>query len=285
VVLTSDSVQVFTDEGALVTENALTEYPGPLATAPDGRIAVAAGTLLQFFTTQGQPDGSLKLDLPPAAVALGPDNRVAVADEYGANLYERSRFAMRLDGVKAASLAFANDGTLALLTQGEAERTLRLYAADGTAVAAQAVSGEGEGLAFTADGQQVIAGSQVFDRTGQLLWEVPFPPVRVAAFGSGDALLAWNHQVVSLFHSQDGAEVWSAEYPEGAIQQAAGSAAGDQVAVVGESAAGATVWVLQQDGTQRYAERLASAPVGLAIEGDSLILLTSQGLEVRTLEP
>lgn len=285
VVLTGTAVRVFDQEGALVTENALTNSPGLLATAPDGRIAVADGARVQTYGSNGQPAGSLELDAPPHAIALGPGERLAVAGESGTDLFTGSRFVARIDSVQAAALAFAGDGVLALLAQDGAGRSLRLYADDGTLLAAQPVPGDGQGLAFTADGQQIVAGSQVFDRSGQLLWEVPFPPVQAAAFGSGDALLVWSHQVVSLFHAQDGSAIWSADYPDGTILQAAGSAAGDRVAVVGESEIGASVWVLDETGAQRYAERLDRAPVGLAIAENNLILLTSSGVDVRTLDP
>mgnify|MGYP000654284306 CR=1 FL=1 len=279
--LSSSSLRVVDRAGNVVAEEPLVQEPTALAYGSGAEPAVVSGNVVERFRADGQPAGSLELDGTPALVAVVAD-RTAVADESGVKVYAGEEQVLSLDGLRAEAIALADDGALAVLT-GTPEPRLQVYAATGALMMEQAAEPDGSALAFLNGGTEVAAGSEVYDRSGILLWSFPFVPEHVANVGSGDLVLAWNAQSAALIRAGTGEPLWLAEAGSGTIVRAAAALDSDLAAVVVADETGAGVWVMDGTGAWRHAERLDEVPVDVAVTGGHLHILSADGLEVRSL--
>lgn len=279
--LNANALKVVDRSGNVVAEEPLEQQPTALAEGPAAEPAVVSGSVVARFSADGRPAGSLELEEAPALVAVASD-RTAVADAGGVKVYAGDAQVFALTGMQAEAIALAEDGALAVLT-GRPEPRLQVYAADGARMLDQAVDVDGTALAFLADGNQVAVGSGVYDRSGSHAWSFPFAPDRVVNTGGGSLVLAWNPQSAALLRAETGEPLWLAEAGSGMIVQAAAALDSDLAAVVAADEGGAGVWVIDAAGTWRHAERLDAVPVDVAVTGDHLHILATDGLEVRPL--
>lgn len=282
-VLTTESVQMVDAQGEVAWERSLPASPHLVATASNGRTAVGVGSQLFFFTAEGGANGQLKLEAPATNLSLGLNGRLAVVAGGSMRFYQAGKLLSLQGNLVEGSTAFAPDGSLALLAREGQGRTLYLFGQGGTPLVKVPVAAGSDGLAFLEQGEYVIAGGQVFHRSGKAVWKVSFPVQGVSVLKEG--VVAWGKNRVSLLRSADGAEIWTAEYDGGTILKVTASESGEQVAILGSVADGAVVWVLDAAGGQRFVERISTMPLDLAVEGDSLMLLMPDSLEVRSIQP
>jgi|GEM_PF-3436625 len=280
--LTTVSLRQVDVAGNIRWEQPLSESPMLLSNA-GSMTAVAAGQTVHLYSQAGQPEGILALTGPVYGLQVSRDNRVAVAAGDSVQVYSGPKLEFSTGPVSDATTTFAADGALAVLGREGEKRSLTLYGRDGAKLSQNSLSGEGMGLVFADQGQVVVAGGEAFHRSGQPLWRAPIVPNGAVGLGESGSVLLWDLHLVTLVNAQDGSERWSAEFTAGEIISVVASSSGDQVAILGSSPEGMVVWVLAQDGGQRFAELLPEGPADLAVEGDQLVLLMPAGLESRSL--
>lgn len=284
VVYGRSSVQVVDAHGNPVSETPIDQPPAAVVYGPAGESAVVTPDAVLRFTAEGRPAGALRVATVPELVAVNGD-RTAVADPGGIRVYDADVPVLTLSGLRPSALALAPDGTLGLLTGSPREPRLMLYDAGGQLLLDQPVAPDGEAFGFLADGRQVAVGSTVYDRTGHPVWRFPVAPAWMRTLAGGRGVLAWNLQQAVWVEPDSGAPVWLAEVVDGSILLASGSARGDLTAIVVAAADGPAMWVIDESGRQRHAERLSDWPVDVAVSDDRLLLLTAEGLKVRPLAP
>lgn len=286
-VRTRESLQLVDADGAIIWEKPLTGRPGPVVTQ-SGKIATSAGNDLYLFDTEGRQELKLTLPAGPEGIDLSPDGRVAVlVGDTGLQtnlhlvVYQQGKVQFRVSDLGAGFAAFGPDGSLAVTGKG----SLQLFGRDGARLWKASLPGSGLGIAFAGGGEVIVAGGQAFHRSGQPLWEVPIHPQDLFTLGPDGPVVLRDSKRLMLVRPADGAEIWTAEHSGRQILGVASSDGGDQVAVLASVDEGAVVWVLNQSGGLRYAEKLRSQPLGVAVEGDILLLLTEHGVESRALPP
>jgi len=282
VVVNRALVQVVDAYGNRVVETAVDPAPSAVAFGPSGESAVVTSDAVLRFTAEGMLTGSIRQEETPALVAVSGD-RTALADSEGIKVYVADSRALTLPGLQPSAMAMAPDGALALLTGSPQGVRLQIYSAEGQLNLDQAVVPEGEGFGFLAGGRLVAVGSALYDRNGGQTGRLPIAPSRVSDLAGGQGVLAWNSQQVARLEAGGATARWVAEVEDGSILQASGSARGDLVVILASTADGPALWVIDESGNRRYAERLAEWPADATAAGDQILLLTAEGLMVRNL--
>lgn len=282
-VRTRTAVQLVNGGSQVAWEQPLAGEAGPLV-AQDGRIATSAGRQLLLFDANGQQEAKLTLVGPAQAIALSPDGRVAVlvgqAEPFDLVVYDQEKAQFQVDDLSAAAFTFGPDGALAVRADG----SLSLYSRDGSRLWQAPVKTSGTGITFAAGGDVVVVGNTALHRSGQPVWEASSPlPLEAVSLGAYGPVGLWDSQRLTLVRPEDGVELWTAELSGGQIQRVVPSEAGDQMAILAAVDGGAAVWVLDQAGGIRLAERLAVQPTGVAVEADTLFLLMNDGVQTRAL--
>lgn len=276
------AVKIVDQHGNPVAESPVEPEAAAVAEGPAGETVVVSSDALTLFTATGKPAELIGLDQYPSLVAVS-GKRMAVANDGGVEVYEGGARALTLPRLQPRAMALAPDGALAVLTGSPPDARLLIYAADGSLLLDRPVAPDGEGFGFIGDGLQVAVGSVVYDRTGDERWHFPFAPARVTALADGVSVLAWNSRQAVRVLADGGTQVWMAEVTDADLVRASGSARGDLVVLVAAADDGAAVWVIDQGGNQRHAERLSRVPVDVTASGDRILLLNAEGLEVRPL--
>lgn len=281
-VRTSNSLQLLDDGGAKLWEQRLPEGAGPLV-AWNGQVATVAGQELFLYNADGQRVQNLSVG-PAEALAISADGRVAAIVGSTLSVYDGSKLQFRVEGASPTGLAFSSDGSLAAVLREQDGLYLQLFGQDGNPLTRAKLQGNGQGIAFAGD--VILVGGEAFHRSGQPLWQAPFPTQEVYSLGpDGPFLVRDAMQTISLVRPADGTELWTAEHTGVQTLRTAISSSGDLLAVVARVENGTAVWVLDQQGGLRFAERLEGSPVGVAVEGETLYLLMPEGLVTRTLDP
>ncbi|MFZ5824647.1 MAG: PQQ-binding-like beta-propeller repeat protein [Bacillota bacterium] len=279
-VRTRETLQLVDGDGGLIWEKSLAGGPGPVVTL-NGKIATSAGSDLYRFNTEGRQELRVTLHAAPEGIFLSPDDRIAALVGDQLLVYEQGKLRFRVNGLGAGFAAFGPDGSLAVT----GKEGFRLFSRDGALLWTAPPPGNGLGITFAGGGEVVVADGQAFHRSGQPLWRAPIRTQGVFTLGADGPVVLWDSKSLTLVRPEDGTEIWTAAHGGRQTLQVASSDSGDQVAVLASVDEGAAVWVLNRAGGQRYAEKLPSQPLGVAVEGDTLLLLTENGVESRALPP
>lgn len=281
-VRTPEAVQFFDAWGVQLWEKQLPEGWGPVS-AWNGQVATTSGSDLYLFDAAGQQVRRQNIG-GAELFAIGPDGRVAAVTGSTLSVYDATKRLFQAEGVTQNGLAFGPDGTLAVVMAEADGPYLQLFGRDGSPLSRAKLNGWGMGIAFAGD--VVVVGGEAFHRSGQPLWQTPFPAQQSFTLGPDGPVVAHDGgQSISLLRAADGTEIWTAQHPGLQTIAFASSDAGDRLAVVAALDDGAAVWVLDQAGGLLLSERLPEVPSSVAVEGDRLYLLMAGGLQNRALPP
>lgn len=256
-----------------------------LATAPDGRAAVANGSnLIYLLNNRGELDLTIHGDATINQVAWSNDGRVASVEAKQVVVYgaDSGKALFTVEAGEASQVAFTPDGTLAVYSARTPDtRTLTLLDAKGTEIANAQPAVAGAGLAVTPDGQVVVAGGQAYSRAGDALWQVPFKTEGLAVLG--DRIVAWDAHHVMTVDARTGSQTgWKAEWKgTAAINRVVTSPDGRYVVITAQAEDGALLWVLDRDGKVLLSEKLPQMPVDVGFAGAQIVLIEEGSVQYR----
>lgn len=257
-----------------------------LAVSADGHSAVSAGTQVYVLSPTGEQERVLTFASVLSGLTWSEDGRLAAVIETGVAVYRGEVLQYRTTDAGATNIRFGPDGALAALSAGGAGRKLTLYDYAGNRLMQADVAGSAHAVAFSPDGNVLLAGSQAFDRTGRMLWQAPLDPDGAAPWPGTDRLLLWNGATVQAVDAADGAPVWQAHYgrPEG-IRGVSVSPDGGSLAIAGATDTGGGLWVLDGTGRQLLAEATPAVPSSLTFVPGRLLFLMDRDLQMRQVAP
>lgn len=284
-VRTQNSVQFLDASGNLIWEQPTGEGAGPLV-AWNGNVATTAGSELMIFNAEGRQVRNLTLPGAPEAIALSGDGRVAAIVGSKLVVFEGDRLQFQALNALQTGLAFGPDGSLAAVLEEGGAAYLQLFGRDGSRLTRVKLKGWGLGITFAAGGDVILVGGEAFQRSGQPLWQIPFPTQEVFSLGPDGPVVARDAgQTIALLRPADGTQIWTAQHDGRQTLLTAVSDSGELLAVVASLEKGAAVWVLDQAGGLRYAEQLSAQPSGVSVQGETLYLLMPEGIQTRALPP
>lgn len=282
-VRTQRTVQFLDAEGAMVREQELPEGAGQML-AWNGQIVTTGGRELVFFSTAGEVQRNLTLPATPDGFAVSPDGRVAALLSTALQVYDGTTLQFEVPGALPLAFAFGPDGSLAAVVRESDGAYLKLFGQNGSSLWRAKLSVGGTGITFAAGGDVILVGGEAFHRSGQPLWRAPLPAQDVFTLGpDGPVVVRDAQQTISLLRPADGTEIWTVQHPGRQTIYTAISDDAELLAIVASVDEVAAVWVLDRAGGLRYSERLTVQPSGVAVEGETLFLLTPEAVETRAL--
>lgn len=259
-----------------------------MAVALDGSVAVADGdNRLQILNSRGEQERLLYGTAPIERLRWSADGRVASREGSLVFVYGPSsdKPEFYVDAGAGADMAFAPDGTLAVLGDRADEPGVLVLADRKGAVVAEARTGTGgHGVAWSGDGSVVVAAGHAYDRQGHEVWHTSIVTDGVAPLGSS-LITAWDARTVLILDARDGHVIWQAAWDgEGnGIRRVVTSPDGKHLAVSAAIGEGGAVWVLDADGNVVLSDRTPELPVDLAVSGNRLVIMLPDTLTVRDL--
>jgi outer membrane protein assembly factor BamB len=257
-----------------------------LAVSPDGHSAVSAGPQVYVLSPAGELERTLNLTGNAAGVAWSEDGRLAVVLETGIAVYRADALQYAVRGIAGAEVRFGSDGALAVLGSAGPVRTLALYDYYGTRLMQVEPAGAAHALAFSPDGNVVMAGARAYNRHGRMIWQAVLEPDGVSPLVGTPMMLLWNGRTAQAVNADDGTEVWRAQWNgKDGLRAAEVAPTGGYVAITAPVENGGALWVLDGTGRQLLSEGLPAVPSHLAFAGNRLLFLMNQALQTREISP
>ncbi len=247
-----------------------------LVVSPAGKSALSAGNAIHVISSAGVLERTLLVTDLVTDLVWSADDRLAVTAGSILTVFRGDGVDLRKDVVPGTRAEFLPNGSLAVFAEASSNKQIALYDAFGARIFQIDLPNAGQGLAIINEGQTILAGGVAVNLTGQVIWQMQFQPSGVTSAPTSQVLGAWFGDTAVAVR-RDGQELWRARLEGAEMQRAVISADGTLMAVIASVGADTAIFGLDMKGDVVLNERAASVSVDLALIGNRLVTLGSQG--------